>query len=107
MSELCATATELRVTRKNLALLSANATSIKKSVSEEAQAIATLKKHSDSPDMSPYVEEGFTVAVRMTVLLEKELQRTNARLEMMTASRATMKLKEVHAGNTNVFDAVS
>ncbi|KAH8620298.1 hypothetical protein ERJ75_000077100 [Trypanosoma vivax] len=108
MSELCATAAELRATRKNLTLLSANATSIKKSVSEEeAQAIAASKNASGSPDMSPYVEEGFTVAVRMTVLLEKELQRTNARLEMMTASRAAMKLKEVHAGNTNVFDAVS
>ncbi|CCD17977.1 hypothetical protein, conserved in T. vivax [Trypanosoma vivax Y486] len=108
MSELCATAAELRVTRKNLTLLSANATSIKKSVSEEeAQAIAASKNASGSPDTSPYVEEGFTVAVRMTALLEKELQRTNARLEMMTASRAAAKLKEVHAGNTNAFDAVS
>ncbi|CCD19769.1 hypothetical protein, conserved in T. vivax [Trypanosoma vivax Y486] len=108
MGSLCATAAELRVTRKNLTLLSANATNIKKSVSEEeAQAIAASKNASGSPDMSPYVEEGFTVAVRVTVLLEKELQRANARLEMMTASRAAMKLKEVRAGNTNVFDAVS
>ncbi|CCD21055.1 hypothetical protein, conserved in T. vivax [Trypanosoma vivax Y486] len=107
MNKLCATAAELRVLRSNWALLSATATNIKKRVSEEeAHAIAVLKTVRGSSDMSPYVEEGFTVAVRMATLLDRELQRSNAQFGKVTADYTAGKLVGVRADNTVCFDAV-
>ncbi|KAH8608811.1 hypothetical protein ERJ75_001247000 [Trypanosoma vivax] len=56
--------------------------------------------------MSPYVEEGFTVALRMATLLDRELQRSNAQFGKVTADYTAGKLVGVRADNTVCFDAV-
>ncbi|CCD19572.1 hypothetical protein, conserved in T. vivax [Trypanosoma vivax Y486] len=107
MGRTCTIANKLRVLQNNLTLLNTDARSMKKSVSEEeAQAIAALKDADGSSDMSPHVEEGFAPAVRMTALLDRELERSSAQIEKVTASHAAWKLKEVRSDNANVFDAV-
>ncbi|CCD21624.1 hypothetical protein, conserved (fragment), partial [Trypanosoma vivax Y486] len=94
MGRTCTIANKLRVLQNNLTLLNTDARSMKKSVSEEeAQAIAALKDADGSSDMSPHVEEGFALAVRMTALLDRELERSSAQIEKVTASHAAWKLK--------------
>ncbi|KAH8603593.1 hypothetical protein ERJ75_001803900 [Trypanosoma vivax] len=106
MSRLRATADKLRVLQNNLMLLNANARSVKKSVSwDETQYIAALKSLSGSSDMSPYVEKGLAFAVRMTTLLDRELERSKTQIEKVTASYATAKLRRVDAGKS-AYDAV-
>ncbi|KAH8603565.1 hypothetical protein ERJ75_001808300 [Trypanosoma vivax] len=87
-------------------LLNADAKSVKKSVSwDETQYIAALKSLSGSSDMSPCVEKGFAFAVRMTTLLDRELERSKTQIEKVTASYATAKLRRVDAGKS-AYDAV-
>ncbi|CCD21024.1 hypothetical protein, conserved in T.vivax [Trypanosoma vivax Y486] len=106
MSRLCATADKLRVLQNNLTLLNADAKSMKKSVSwDETQYIAALKNVSGSSDMLPYVDEGFAFAVRMTALLDRELERSKTQIEKVTASYGTAKLGRVDAGKS-AHDAV-
>ncbi|CCD19795.1 hypothetical protein, conserved in T. vivax, partial [Trypanosoma vivax Y486] len=106
MSRLCATADRLRMLQNNLMLLNADARSMRKSVSwDETQYIAVLKNVSGSSDMSPYVEKGFAFAVRMTALLDRELEGSKTRIEKVTARYGTAKLGRVDAGKS-AHDAV-
>ncbi|KAH8605796.1 hypothetical protein ERJ75_001579100 [Trypanosoma vivax] len=89
MGRMCTIANKLRVLQNNLTLLNTDARSMKKSVSEEEARAATALKNADgSSDMSPHVEEGFALAVRMTALLDRELERSSAQIEKVTASHA-------------------
>ncbi|CCD20401.1 hypothetical protein ERJ75_000159300 [Trypanosoma vivax] len=106
MSNLCATTNKLRVLQSNLMLLSADARTMKKSISDEkANAIAALKNVSGSPSMSPYVEAGFTFAGRMAVLLDRELEHSKKQLEKVAADYVAANLGNVD-DEKSAYDAV-